>query len=127
MNKNNEDTKTTINNDEFDAVEQDAVEAENVGLFTYKFRKPFEYMGKKYVDLTFDWESLNGYDGLNIEQELQALGITVVAPEFSGAYQIRMAAKACTEKIGSDAFELMPLSAYNQIRRAARNFLLTSD
>jgi len=95
--------------------------------YTHKFRKPFSYMGAVYAELRFDWDSLTGRDSLAIEAELQALGTPVVVPAFSGAYLIRMAAKACAEKIGSDAFELMPLSDYNRVRSAARSFLLLSE
>ena len=123
------DLTAAIDADEFSVVEKEAEAAmEEAGddAFTYKhvFHKPFIYMGKTYSELRFDWDSLIGLDGLEVEAELQALGKPVVAPEFSGAYQLRIAAKACTEKISSDAFELMPLSAVNKIRRAARSFLL---
>jgi hypothetical protein len=95
--------------------------------YTHKFRKPFEYDGKQYREMTFDWVSLTGEDGLSIENEMQQLGKPVVVPTFSGEYLIRLAAKACTEKIGSDAFKQMPISDYNKIRNAARSFLLKSE
>ena len=123
-------TPGAINADEFAVAEKEAEKAiEEAGddgfTYTHKFRKPFTYMGKTYTELRFDWDSLNGNVGLDIEAELQALGTPVVAPEFSGAYQLRVAARACTEKISSDAFGLMPLHEVNKIRRAARSFLLT--
>lgn len=103
-------------------------EAENAGdTFTLTFKKPFEYEGKAYTELHFNWSSLTGKDALDIETELQALGIAVIVPTFSGAYLIRMAAKACAEEIGHDAFELMPMASYNRIRSAARSFLLASE
>ena len=117
--------------EEYEAVEEQAREdaAADGGVYTYthNFRAPFVYMGKTYTELRFDWDGLTGRDGLDIEAELQAIGTPVLAPEFSGGYQIRLAARACTESIGSDAFELMPLSACNRIRRAARSFLLTAE
>jgi len=104
-----------------------ASKVDNLSVYTYKFREPFIYVDKEYTELTFDWGSMTGKDALDIEEELAARGITVVAPEFSSAYQITMAAKACTAKgFGSDAFELMSLAAFNQIKRAARTFLLVS-
>ena len=96
-------------------------------VYVHKFKRPFAYMGKTYTELIFDWDKLLGADGLAIEAELQALGHPIVVPAFSGAYLIRMAAKACIERIGSDAFELMSLSDYNRIRSAARSFLLASE
>jgi len=114
-----------IDADEFSVAKKEA--ESTAGTFTHTFRKPFAYMGKTYTELRFDWESLTGRDSLAIEAELQALGTPVIVPTFSGAYLIRMAAKACTEKIGADAFELMPLSDYNKIRSAARSFLLAAE
>jgi len=131
------DNITDINNpvidpDEFSAMETEAEKAkteepDTMRSYTHKFKRPFTYGGITYEELTFDWDSLTGQDGLDIEAELLLLGKTVVAPEFSSAYQSAMAAKACTEKIGSDAFALMPLSAFNSIRRNARNFLLLAE
>ena len=123
---------TGVDADELDIAKQKAEEAkqkmETAGYtYTHTFRKPFTYMNKTYTELRFDWDSLTGQDGLSIEAELQALGTPVVVPAFSGAYLIRMAAKACTEKIGSDAFELMSLADYNRVRSAARSFLLISE
>lgn len=122
----------SIDADEFSVAEQEAEavrqELEDTGYtHTHKFHTPYSYMGKTYTELRFDWGSLTGRDSLSIEAELQALGTPVIVPTLSGAYLIRMAAKACTENIGSDAFELMPLSDYNRIRSAARSFLLASE
>lgn len=115
----------SIDPDEFALAEEKATESEFT--YTHKFRKPFEYQGKTYNELTFEWENLTGKDGLNIETELQQMGKVVVAPTFSGEYLVRMAAKACTEPIGADAFESMKLSDYNKIRSSARSFLLKSE
>jgi len=119
-----------IDPDEFSVAQTEAEKAALDGgdfTYTHKCRKPFNYMGVIYTELRFDWDSLTGRDSLAIEAELQALGMPAVVPAFSGAYLIRMAAKACTEKIGADAFELMPLADYNRVRSAARSFLLLSE
>jgi len=115
-----------VDGEELAAAEAGAAE-NTAATFTHKFKRPFSYMGKTYKELRFDWDSLTGRDGLAIEAELQALGMPVVVPALSGAYTIRMAAKACTEKIGSDAFEQMGMRDYNRIRSAARSFLLASE
>jgi len=99
-------------------------ETEEIGAYVHVFKKPFVYQGKTYERLTFDFGSLTGRDSLAIENELQALGKMVLTPEFSGEFLIRMAARACTEKIGSDAMEQMPMRDYNRIRSRARTFLL---
>lgn len=119
--KNNE----VIDQEEFSVAKK---EAENSGYtYTHKFRKPYEYNGKTYNEMVFDWDKLTGKDGLAIENEMQQIGKPVIVPTFSGEYLIRLAARACTEAIGSDAFENMPIADYNKIRSAARSFLLKSE
>lgn len=119
-NKNN----TKIDAKEFAVAEN---EAEKSGYtYTHKFAKPFECEGKTYEELTFDWGSLTGEDSLAIENEMASLGKPLITPEFSGEFLIRMAARACTTKIGSDVLSKMPLCDYNKVRNNARSFLLRS-
>jgi hypothetical protein len=116
--------KTTekINAEEFAVAEK---EAEKSGYtYTHKFAKPFECEEKKYEELTFDWGGLTGTDSLAIEREMAQLGLPLVTPEFSGEYLVRMAARACTTKIGSDVLCRLPLKDFNRIRNRARSFLL---
>lgn len=84
-------------------------------------------MSKTYTELIFDWGKLSGYDALNIEDELAALGKPAVVAAFSGEYKIRMAARACSERIGFDAFKHMPIQDFNRITGEARSFLLRSE
>lgn len=115
----------SIDPEEFEVAKK---EAETSGeSYTHVFRKPFGYMDKTYNELTFDWDKLTGNDALAIENELQQLGKPVIVPTFSGEYLIRLAAKACTVSIGSDAFMRMPIGDYNKIRSKARSFLLRSE
>ncbi len=114
-----------VDQDEFDVAKQ---QAENSGSsYTHTFVRPFEYNGKTYTSLTFEWDKLTGRDALAIENEMQAMGKPLVVPAFSGEYLIRMAAKACAEPVGADAFEMMSIADYNKIRAAARSFLLRSE
>lgn len=123
MEKNKPDV--IIDADEFAVAEKEA--EQSAYTYTHKFKMPFEYQGKTFNELIFDWGKLTGRDGLAIENELQQIGKAVIVPTFSGEYLIRMAARACTVPIGSDAFENMPLSDFNKIRSAARSFLLKSE
>jgi hypothetical protein len=91
------------------------------------FRKPFVWQGVEYEKLSFDWDKLTGNDSLAVEREMQSLGIPLVVPAFSGDYLIRMAARACTTRIGADAFGAMSLPDHHKIRNAARSFLLQSE
>lgn len=124
MSEKNAKVETKINAEEFAVAEKEA--ANSMEVYTHTFAKPFEYEGKKHTELTFDWGSLTGEDSLAIENEMSALGKPLIAPEFSGEYLIRMAARACTTKIGSDVMSAMPLADYNKIRNKARSFLLRS-
>jgi len=122
MANDNKTNTPAVDPEELVAAEREAETGGNT--YTHKFTKPFEYMGKEHRELRFDWDSLTGADDLAIEAEMQALGKAVVAPEFSGEYQIRMAAKACAEAINADAFKFMSFYDARKIKKAARSFLL---
>ena len=109
--------------------EEKAIAEKEASLDTFEIelKKEIEYDGKKYSRLSFDFGKLTGEDGLNIENELSALGKMAMVPAFSGEYLIRMAAKACDEPIGSDIFKIISLADFNRIRSAARSFLLKSE
>lgn len=113
-----------INKKELAAAEEEA--AASTTTYIHKFATPWTYEGKTYEQLTFEWGKLTGADSLAIENEIQALGKPLIAPEFSGDFLIRMAARACTDKIGADMLTAMPLVDYNRIRNRARSFLLMS-
>lgn len=119
------DDNVVVDPDELAIAEKEAEASESA--YTHKFQRPYEYEGKQYSELTFDWETLTGDDGLAIENEMQQLGKPVIVPTFSGEYLVRLAAKACTVKIGDDVIRHMPISDYNKIRSAARSFLLKSE
>lgn len=116
---------TKIDSKEFDAsMEQNTAAVEDKNVYIHKFKEPFEYEGKTYEELSFDWGKLTGKDALAIENELSTLGKVFISPEFSAEYLIRMAAKACTEPIGTDVLSALPLREFNSIRSRARAFLL---
>lgn len=96
----------------------------NTGVYTHKFRKPFEYAGVTYEELTFDFERLTGRDMVSIETEMQNRNEYALAPEISRNFQSKMAAKAA--KVGSDVLDAMPLVDFNKITNAARDFLLST-
>lgn len=108
-------------------VNQAMAVAKDSQAYTHRFRTPFSYEGKTYDELCFDFGKLTGKDGLAIENEIQAMGRPVIIPSLSGEYLLRMAARACTTRIGFDVLKAMPLSDYNRIRSAARNFLTSAE
>ena len=131
MSNSNETPVVNIDPAAFAAAEQEAAAAKNdIGTYVHKFKKPFTCLiGKDqrtFKELIFDFNKLTGRDSLAIENELQALGKPVIVAEMSGEYLIRMAARACEEKISADELASAPLSDYNIIRSKARSFLLRS-
>lgn len=111
-----------------EAIEKAKAEAQNAeDVVTVYFKKPVKYNGEQYTELKFDFDTLTGKDGLDIENELAALGKPFIIPAFSGEYLMRMAAKACDKHIGCDFFDNLSLRDFNRIRSAARSFLLKSE
>lgn len=94
------------------------------GVYKHVFKKPFEYAGRTYTELTFNFERLTGRDMVAIETEMQANSEYALASEISLNFQGKLAAKAAG--IGSDVMEAMPLKDFNKITNAARSFLLDS-
>lgn len=121
--------ENTKKNDAVSGTELDAANREaatSADVYTHIFASPWEHEGQKYEKIDFDWGKLTGYDSLAIENEIQALGKALIAPEFSGDYLIRMAARASTPRIGADVIQAMPIGDFNKIRSRARSFLLKS-
>lgn len=96
----------------------------DVGVYTHKFKRPFEYGGTTYTELTFNFERLTGRDMVSIETEMQMNNEYAIAPEISSSFQAKLAARAA--KIGSDVMEATPLPEFNRITNAARDFLLNT-
>lgn len=106
---------------------------QNTYTYTHTFVEPITIDGCSVSCLTFDWGSLTANDSLIIENELQMLGKTIIAPEFSAEYLLRMAVRACTttikcggeeRRISTESFSRLPLADFNKIRSKARSFLL---
>jgi len=116
---------TPINEEELNAAQEEAKDAAK--LFTLKFKKPLSYNGEEYDELSFDFEALTGRDSIVVEKELARNGVQVVAPAFNGEYLIRIAARACTVRVGYDVAYHMSISDYNKLRSATRNFLMRSE
>ncbi len=94
------------------------------GVYVHKFKKPFEYEGKKYETLNFYFERLTGRDMIAIENEMQANSEYALDPILSRNFQSKMAARA--GGVASDTLEAMPIQEFNSITTAARNFLIDS-
>jgi hypothetical protein len=131
----NKDNITDINNPGIDPAEFAAMETENekalkensIGVYTHRFKKPIMYNGKEYEELNFDFDSLSGQDILNIDSEMEMLGVNIAVRELNSRYQMAFAAKACKEPIGSDIFTLMRVPDFLRITRKVKTFLLVAE
>lgn len=117
---------TVVDPEEMNAAEEEA-KNDTSSAFVLKLHKPFTHEGKTYEELEFDYESLTGKDSLAVEQELESKGIMVLVPSFNSNYLVRIAARACTTRIGVDFIERLPIKEYNRIRSKTRNFLMASE
>lgn len=97
----------------------------NDDVFVMKLNAPFEWEGKEYERLTFNWTRLTGRDSIDVEREMTLLGRGTATPEFSTEFQMRIAARACMEGISFDGLRALPLNVFSAIQRKARNFLLS--
>lgn len=125
LNKKTTNEETYVDEKTVEIAQEEAKDSPD--FVTVYFKTPVKYNGEDIEQLDFDFDSLTGEDGLKIEKELMSIGSPAPIPVFSGEYLIRMAARACTKKIGVDIFYSMRLSDYNKIRSAARSFLLKSE
>jgi hypothetical protein len=100
-------------------------ESDTDGLnYTHVFKKPFEFEGKTYDKLTFDFEGLLGSDMIAVENEMAAVGEYVLSPEISTSFLSKMAARAAG--VGSDLIEHLPIRDFGKIKNKSRDFLVTA-
>ena len=99
--------------------------AETEGAYVHQFKTPFKWDGKEYETLTFDFDSLTGADVIKIIDEQSMLGGNV-APirQFDVHFQLGVAVRACSERLGQDAYLAMKMGDLNKILDRARGFLL---
>ena len=98
---------------------------ENAAVETVRLKKPLDYNGHTYEELHFDLENLTGKDSMEVEAELiQRKKGAVIVGALNNDYLMGIAAKACKEPIGSDAFMALSLKDFNRVKDAVRNFLL---
>jgi hypothetical protein len=133
MSKEKELDLKTVQEDaaEAERVAEEAKQEQETGSYTHTFKTPFQWKGRTFESLTFDWALLKGKDHLEIEQELLAKGRTLVSPAFTGDFLAGMAARACTERdengkrvIDGQAVVEMDMADFQAITRKARGFLL---
>ena len=121
--KEHEDESIVLSEEEVEAAKEEMQE----GVYEHVFKRPFEWEGKVYGKLVFDFDSLTGKDTLAIDRELTAQGIFAVVRSLNVEFQIRAAARACKEKLGTDAFEAMPIRDFEKIMNHVRGFFAAAE
>ena len=117
-----------------DEIDQ-AVEAEEKakngtewGKYTIFFKKPFQYEGREYEQLDFDFTTMTGNDYINVENEVLAHGKTVITPQFSTPFLVALAARACTtrsedgRRVPSTAIQALPIVEFSNLLNRVKNF-----
>ena len=118
------ENEVTIDPEELEAMKKAEAAEIDVGAVVVKLRKPLQYEGKTYDNLSFDFDRLTGKDGMQIEREVQlTTGTAVLLPAYNTDYLIRMCARASLEKVGADAFETLGIRDFNTVIGRARGFL----
>lgn len=97
----------------------------NDGVTTITLGTPMEYNGQTYEEIHLALDDLTGEDSMAVENEIamRKKG-TVIFGALNNDYVMGIAARACKEPIGTDAFLRMKLKDYNKVKEAVRNFLL---
>lgn len=125
-----EPVKTEQDEKEQDLAEQEArkdAEVNTAVKFTLKLINPVQYEGREYKEFRFNFENLGGADHLNIETELNSMGIVVITPSYQTQYLMRMCARACEERVDVDLLTKLKLRDFLALRNKARNFLMSSE
>lgn len=126
-NNTNENIISAENEQEIDVAEREDAEFGNSTSFELKLTKEIEINGSKTIRLYFDFDKLTCNDFLKIENEIgDTIGRMVVTPEFSSEFLIRMASRACTEKVGIDILKKLSIRDFNLLRKRCRSFLMNA-
>lgn len=127
----NNERKTAIGDDTAIVVTDDQIEEEleetSAGRYVHVFSKPFQWEGKTYGQLVFNFENLTGRDTLAIERELAAKHIYMVVRALNLDFQMRVAARACESRIGIDMLEALPIRDFEKIMNRVRAFFAAAE
>lgn len=99
----------------------------SAGRYVHVFSKPFQWEGKTYGQLAFNFENLTGRDTLAIERELAAKHIYMVVRALNLDFQMRVAARACESRIGIDMLEALPIRDFEKIMNRVRAFFAAAE
>lgn len=99
--------------------------AEDTGVYVHKLEHEFEWEGQKYKELRFEFSQLKGSDLEAVETEMSIDGLFALAPEYSVAYQLKLAARAA--HVHCSVLENLPIRDANAIRAKTKAFLTKGE
>jgi hypothetical protein len=99
---------------------------ENNPVYEHVFDTPFEWEGKKYEKITFDFSSLTGSDTIAVEDEMAGEG-KYVFTTMDSKYLIKLAARASNPSVGSDMLAKTQLKDFKKITGRMKSFLLAAE
>lgn len=97
----------------------------STGIFVLKLKRPLDWEGEHYSELTIDLGSLTGEDMEKVEMELAEEGRIVFDPLYSDAYMFKLAARAA--KVHSSVIEHLKLVDAAEIRGRVKRFLTRGE
>lgn len=86
--------------------------------YTHVFEKPWEYEGKEYDKIEFDFGKLTGNDLIATEKEVKGI---ILAPEYDSECKITLASKA--SGVASDVLSALPIRDFRTITGKVNAFL----
>lgn len=99
--------------------------AEDIGVYVHELEQEFEWEGQKYKELRFEFSRLKGSDLEAVETEMSIDGMFALSPEYSVAYQLKLAARAAN--VHCSVIENLPLRDANAIRAKTKAFLTKGE
>lgn len=107
-----------------DEIKKDQNESKkDANIFEYTLKSPVTYDGKEIKVLHFDFDGITGQDCIDIEDELRSFNKFVISEAIDSNFKVRLAAKACKEKVGYDLFLLMKHADYKAVMNRVQGFL----
>lgn len=94
-------------------------------IYTHKFKDKWEYEGRTYTEMTFDFSHLTGEDLIQVEAEIESEGISFMIPEWSSRCKIKLASRA--SQIGDDVLRALPIRDFKAITGKVNAFLNFGD
>lgn len=106
---------------------REAKEELSEDVYVHEFREAFEWEGKVYAKLKFDFGKLTGDDILAVEEEMSKMRHVAVVPQLDMEFKRRIAVRAVDAPIGEDAFRAMKAKDFLTIMGRVQGFFVSLD